>query len=69
VRTWGEFEEYQRYMTDLVGAAQQALKAGKSVEEAAASIDLTSKYKDYQSMRVKTAVQAINDEMKKPSTR
>jgi glyoxylase-like metal-dependent hydrolase (beta-lactamase superfamily II) len=69
VRTWAEFEEYQRYMSDLVGAAQQALKAGKSVDDAASSINLTSKYKDYQSMRVKAAVQAINDEMKKPSTR
>ena len=41
------------------------MKAGKSVDEAAASINLTSKYPGYKSMRVKAAVQAIYDELKK----
>ena len=43
------------------------MKAGKSVDEAAASIDLTSKYPGYESMRVKAAIQAIYDELKKKS--
>ena len=58
-------QEYQRYTADLLAATQAAMKAGKSVDEAAASIDLTAKYKGYESMRVKGAVQAIYDELKK----
>ena len=60
-----DLEEYQRYNADLLSAAQSAIKAGKSVDEAAASINLTEKYKDYRSERVKAAVQAIYDELKK----
>ena len=46
-------------------AVQEAKKAGKSVDDAAASIDLNSKYKDYQNQRYKAAVQAIYDEIGK----
>ncbi len=42
-----------------------ALKAGKSAEDAAAGIDLTSKYPGYKNERVKAAVAAIYDELKK----
>jgi hypothetical protein len=35
------------------------------VDEAAASINLTSKYPGYESMRVKAAIQAIYDELSK----
>ena len=65
VATWKDLDEYQRYTKDLVVAAQDAMKAGKSVDDAAASINLTDKYKGYQSMRLKAAVQAIYDESKK----
>ena len=41
------------------------MNAGKSVDEAAASINLTSKYPGYESTRVKAAIQAIYDELMK----
>ena len=65
VRTWMELEEYQRYNSDLLAAVQEAMKAGKSVDDATASINLTDKYQGYQSMRLKGAVQAIYDELNK----
>jgi len=65
LRTIPELREYQQFMTEFVAAAQDAKKAGKSVDEAAASINLNSKYKDYQNQRYKAAVQAIYDEIGK----
>ena len=64
LRTVAELREYQRFMTEFVAAVQDAKKAGKSVDDAAASIDLNSKYKDYQNQRYKAAVQAIYEEIK-----
>jgi len=51
-------------MTDFVAAIKQAKTAGKSVDDATASIDLGAKYKDYKKERYKTAIQAIYDELK-----
>ena len=65
VQQWRDVEEYQRFNADLLAATQAAIKAGKSVDEAAASINLTSKYPGYESMRVKAAIQAIYDELMK----
>jgi cyclase len=59
-----DVEEYQRYMTDLVAAATAAMKAGKTVDDAVAGLNLSAKYPGYKSDRVKAAVQAIYDEMK-----
>jgi cyclase len=59
-----DVEEYQRYMTDFVAAAQAAMKAGKTVDEAVASLNLSAKYPAYKSDRAKAAVQAIYDELK-----
>ena len=51
-------------MTDFVARCRQAKSAGKSVDDATASIDLSTKYKDYKKDRYKPAVQAIYDEIK-----
>jgi cyclase len=59
-----ELKEYQQFMTDFVAAVKQAKTAGKSVDDAAASIDLSAKYKDYKKERYKVAIQAIYDELK-----
>jgi hypothetical protein len=59
-----ELREYQQFMTDFVLAAKAAKSSGKSVDDAAASIDLGSKYKDYKKDRYKAAIQAIYDEVK-----
>jgi glyoxylase-like metal-dependent hydrolase (beta-lactamase superfamily II) len=65
VQQWKDLVEYQRFNADLLAATQAAMKAGKSVDEAVAGINLTSKYPGYESMRVKAAVQAIYDELNK----
>jgi cyclase len=59
-----ELKEYQQFMTDFVAAVKQAKSAGKSVDDAAASIDLSTKYKDYKKDRYKAAIQSIYDELK-----
>jgi cyclase len=64
LRTVAELKEYQQFMTDFVAAVRQAKTAGKSVDDAAASIDLSAKYKDYRKDRYKAAIQAIYDELK-----
>jgi cyclase len=64
LRTLAELREYQQFMIDFVNAAKDAQKAGKTVDEAAASINLSAKYKDYKSDRYKAAVQVIYDELK-----
>ena len=51
-------------MTIQWGAVKAAQQAGKSVEEATASIDLGAKYQDYTKERYRAAVQAIYDELK-----
>jgi glyoxylase-like metal-dependent hydrolase (beta-lactamase superfamily II) len=61
--TLKDLQEYQRYTSDLLSAVQTARRAGKSVDEAAASINLTDKYKGYKSERLKMAVQDIYDEL------
>jgi cyclase len=62
--TMADVQEYQRYMTDFVAATQAAMKAGKSVDDAAAGLNLSAKYPAYKSERAKAAVQAIYDELK-----
>ena len=64
VTTRQDLEEFQRYMTDLMAAAQSAKKAGQTADAATASINLSAKYKGYGSERLKAAVQAIYDEVK-----
>jgi glyoxylase-like metal-dependent hydrolase (beta-lactamase superfamily II) len=65
VQQWKDVQEYQRFNTDLLATVQAAMKAGKSVDEAAASINLTTKYAGYESTRTKAAIQAIYDELSK----
>lgn len=61
--TWKDFEEYQRFNQDVLNAAREAMKAGKSVDDAVASINFTDKYKGYEARRLKGAVTAIYDEL------
>jgi hypothetical protein len=51
-------------MDDFVAAVKQAKSAGKSAEDAAKSIDLTTKYHGYKKDRYQAAIQAIYDELK-----
>jgi len=64
LRTVPELREYQQFMTDFVAAAREAKAAGKSVDDAAAAINLNAKYKGYENQRYKAAIQVIYDELK-----
>jgi len=64
LRTVAELKEYAAYMDDLVAAVKQAKAAGKNAKDAAAGIDLTTKYKGYKKERQEPAVQVIFDELK-----
>jgi glyoxylase-like metal-dependent hydrolase (beta-lactamase superfamily II) len=64
LRTVPELKEYAQFMDDLVAAVKEAKAAGKSATDAAASIDLTTKYKGYKKERQTGAVQVIYDELK-----
>jgi cyclase len=64
VQQWKDLQEYQRFNADLLAAVEAAKKAGKSVDDAAASINLTSNA-GYESARTKAAIQAIYDELNK----
>ena len=65
LRTVPELREYQQFMNDFVAAVRDAKQAGKSVDDAAAAINLSPKYKDYQNQRYRAAIQAIYDELGK----
>ncbi len=65
VTTPKDLQEYQRFMTDWVAAVQSAAAAGKSADDAAASIDLTKKYPGYTKERYKASVAAVYAELKK----
>jgi glyoxylase-like metal-dependent hydrolase (beta-lactamase superfamily II) len=64
LRTMPELQEYRRFVIDFVAATRDAMRAGKSVDDAAASIDLGAKYKDYRKEQYRGAVQAIYDELR-----
>lgn len=64
LRTIPELREYQQFMTEFVAAAAAAKKAGKTVDEAAASIDVGAKHSGYTRERYKAAIQVVYNELK-----
>ncbi len=65
VTTPKDLQEYQRYLTEWVAAVQSAAAAGKSIDEATASINLTAKYPGYKNERAKNAITAVYAELGK----
>jgi glyoxylase-like metal-dependent hydrolase (beta-lactamase superfamily II) len=65
VTTPKDLQEFQRFLTDWVAAVQSAAAAGKSVDEATASINLTSKYPTFKNERYKNAITAVYAELGK----
>lgn len=63
VTTRSTMQEYRRFMTDLVAAVRQAKDNGRTVEQAVASIDLTSRYAGYKSNRMQAAIEALYEEL------
>src|SRR5262249_6305716 len=64
VTDWNAFKEYGEFIRDLVAAVEQAKKAGKTEDQAAADLKLPAKYKDYNMGRLKGNVTAIYSELK-----
>jgi len=64
VATWKDLQTFQQYTADLLAQSEEAKKAGKSVDDAIASLNF-SKYAGFESTRLKAAVQAIYDELGK----
>lgn len=62
--TMKDVAEYQRFTADLLAASEAAMKAGTSVDEAAAAFS-AARYPGYTTDRVKAAMQAVYDELKK----
>jgi glyoxylase-like metal-dependent hydrolase (beta-lactamase superfamily II) len=60
-----DVQEYQRFMADLLAETKTAMGAGKTVEDAVAASHVTEKYAGYKTERLKAAIQAIYDELKK----
>lgn len=58
-----DLQEFQRFLTDLVGETTAAKKAGKTAEEAAAMTDWMSRYPGYGATRLNAAVEAIYAEL------
>jgi glyoxylase-like metal-dependent hydrolase (beta-lactamase superfamily II) len=59
-----DLQEYQRFMADLSAHAQAAMKTGQSVDDAFAAFKV-EKYPGYKNERVRAAIQAVYDELKK----
>ena len=63
VTTWASFQEFQRFTADLLAAVRDAKRAGQSVDQAVSTVDLSSRYPNYDSTRVEAAVRVIYDEL------
>jgi cyclase len=63
--TWNDLQEYADFNRDFLAAVQDAIKAGKTADEAAATLKLSDRYKDYDMQHAKANVQAIYRELKK----
>jgi glyoxylase-like metal-dependent hydrolase (beta-lactamase superfamily II) len=64
MQTPKDLQDYQRFTADLSAHAQAAMKAGQSVDDAFAAFKV-EKYPGYKNERVKAAIQAVYDELKK----
>jgi glyoxylase-like metal-dependent hydrolase (beta-lactamase superfamily II) len=65
VMTWNDLREYSEFITAFVTAVQDAHKAGKSEDAAAAELKLPDKFKDYNMARARADVTTIYTELKK----
>jgi glyoxylase-like metal-dependent hydrolase (beta-lactamase superfamily II) len=65
VTNWAAVADYADFNRDFLAAVQAAMKAGKSVDDAVASLQLSERYKDYQMSRAKDNVQKIYAELNK----
>lgn len=63
--TWKDFVEYADFNRDFLVAVRDAIGAGKSVDEAVATLKLPERYKDYGMEHATANVEAIYHELRK----
>ena len=61
--TWGDLQEYADFNRDFLGAVQEAIKAGKTVDQAASTLKLPDRYRGYDMQRARANVEAIYREL------
>ena len=61
--TWAALQELQEFTRAFVQAAEAAKKAGKSADEAAASLGVPGKYRAYDTANAKADVQRVYEEL------
>jgi glyoxylase-like metal-dependent hydrolase (beta-lactamase superfamily II) len=62
--TWNDLQEYADFNRDFLSAVQSSITAGKTAEEAAATLRLPDRYKAYDMQEAKANVEAIYKEVK-----
>ena len=62
---WSDVQEYADFNRDFLAAVQEARQAGKTADEAAATLRLPEKYKAYDMQRARANVEAIYRELRK----
>ncbi len=61
--TWSDLQEYADFNRDFLGAVQDAIKAGKTMEQAAATLTLPERYHGYDMHEAAANVAAIYHEL------
>ena len=63
--TWNDLLEYADFNRDFVAAVRQAISAGKTADQAAASLQLPDRYRSYDLSQARSNVRAIYRELGK----
>jgi cyclase len=63
--TWSDVEEYSAFTRDFVTAVRTAIAAGKSADDATATLTLPDRYKGYDMRDARAAVGALYAELKR----
>ena len=63
--TLADFQEYADFNRDFLSAVQEAIKSGKTAEQAVASLTLPERYKAYGMENARANVEAIYKELRK----
>ncbi len=63
--TWNDLQEYADFNRDFLAAVRQAIAAGKTADEAAATLQLSERYRSYDMSRARANVRTIYRELGK----
>ena len=62
---WADLQEYADFNRDFLTAVKESIAAGKSADQAATTLKLPDRYKNYDMQQAKANVEAIYRELKK----